>query len=73
MPGWLLELHTPPLRDCARIPDIKCPADDYHCPEVAAFVERGQGSAEAVAAAMVAWRAAHPNYGYYDSEGYYDY
>lgn len=64
--------HSSPERLCSSS-DIECSADFYQCPEVAAFVERNEGSAQVAAAAMVAWRAAHPAYGYYDSEGYYDY
>lgn len=35
-------------------------ADYYRVPELPAFVDRGEGSAKAAAAATTAYRAAHP-------------
>lgn len=50
------------------------PADAYYCLAVDAYVHRGEGSAQAAAAALEAYFAAHPLYHFYDSEdGYSDF
>ena len=50
------------------------PADAYYCLAVDAYVHRGEGSAQAAAAALEAYFAAHPLYHFYNSEdGYHDY
>ncbi|PRW57826.1 hypothetical protein C2E21_3531 [Chlorella sorokiniana] len=54
-------------------PGVTYEAYGYRCPEAAAYVQRGEGSAEVAVAAIVAYRAAQPplQYGYDDEEEYF--